>query len=242
MAKTKGPFDWIDFNNVDMVRWAEGYFLEKKIVLSYIVDPASRVYKSPDKASFESGLGRYKQQYGNELLLVRNMKDAWRSAIQRQKNRENGKVSITYPISAKHHTYLRKLAVEANLPLNQALESLIDKNFQNLIEQKKIAKSTEKEKREAAKAAKQALKTPPIDSYLKFQKSNEEKDQQIDILSNDVNNLISYCDELLGLIERTSNLFRNDEQKNYRQLTERFNKLNKLNANKVEDTKAKVQQ
>lgn len=231
----KSPFDWIKFDNMDMVRWAEGYFLEKKIILPYPVDVASGAFKPLDKASFESGLALYKQRYGNELLLVRNMKDAWRSAIQRQKNRENGKVSITYPISAKHHTCLRKLAVEANLPLNQALESLIDKNFQNLIEQKKIAKNTEKEKREAAKAAKQALKTPPIDSYLKFQKSNEEKDQQIDILSNNVNNLISYCNELLDLIERTSSLFSKDEQKKYRQLTE---KLSKLNANKVDDTKS----
>lgn len=225
MAQTKGPFDWIDFNNVDMVRWAEGYFLEKKIVLHYPVDPAS----------FESGLGLYKQQYGNELLLVRNMKDAWRSVIQRQENKKNGKVSITYPISTQHHSTLRKLAVDANLPLNQVLESLIDKNFQNLIAQKEIAKCIEKEKRDAAKAAKQALKTPPIDSYLKFQKSNEEKDQQIDILSNNVNNLISYCNELLDLIERTSSLFSKDEQKKYRQLTE---KLSKLNANKVDDTKS----
>ncbi|MBW0295939.1 hypothetical protein B4P00_06780 [Shewanella xiamenensis] len=229
MAQTKGPFDWIDFNNMDMVLWAEGYFLDKKIILKGQID----------KASFESGLGQYKQQYGNELLLVSNMKDAWRSVIQRQKNRKNGKVSITYPISAKHHTYLRKLAVEANLPLNQALENLIDKNFQNLIEQKNIVKRTEKEKRDAAKAAKQALKTPPIDSYLMLQKSIGEKDQQIDILSNDVNNLISYCDELIGLIERTSSLFKKEEQKKYRQLAE---KLNKLNVNKVDDTKAKDQQ
>ncbi|MCU8069039.1 hypothetical protein [Shewanella sp. SM32] len=229
MVETKGPFDWIDFKNVDMVRWAEGYFLEKKIVLHYPVDPAS----------FEIGLGQYKQQYGNELLLVRNMKDAWRSVIQRQENKKNGKVSITYPISMQHHSQLRKLAVDANLPLSQVLENLIDNNFQNLIEQKKIAKSTEKEKREAAKAAKQALKTPPIDSYLKFQKSNEEKDQRIDALSSNLNCLLEYCDELIGLIERTSSLFKKEEQKKYRQLAE---KLNKLNVNKVDDTKAKDQQ
>lgn len=229
MVQTKGPFDWIDFKNVDMVRWAEGYFLEKKIVLHYPVDPAS----------FEIGLGQYKQQYGNELLLVRNMKDAWRSVIQRQENKKNGKVSITYPISMQHHSQLRKLAVDANLPLSQVLENLIDNNFQNLIEQKKIAKSTEKEKREAAKAAKQALKTPPIDSYLKFQKSNEEKDQRIDALSSNLNCLLEYCDELIGLIERTSSLFKKEEQKKYRQLAE---KLNKLNVNKVDDTKAKDQQ
>ena len=163
------------------------------------------------------------------------MKDAWRSVIQRQENKKNGKVSITYPISTQHHSTLRKLAVDANLPLNQVLESLIDKNFQNLIAQKEIAKCIEKEKRDAAKAAKQALKTSPIDSSLMFQKSNEEKDQQIDILSNNVNNLISYCNELLDLIERTSSLFSKDEQKKYRQLTE---KLSKLNANKVDDTKS----
>lgn len=237
MAQTKGPFDWINFSNMEMVLWAEGYFLEKKIILPYPVDVASGAFKPPplDKASFESGLALYKQRYGNELLLVRNMKDAWRSVIQRQENKKNGKVSITYPISMQHHSQLRKLAVEVDLPLSQVLENLINNNFQNLIEQKKIAKNTEKEKREAAKAAKQALKTPPIDSYLKFQKSNEEKDQQIDILSNNVNNLISYCNELLDLIERTSSLFSKDEQKKYRQLTE---KLSKLNANKVDDTKS----
>lgn len=235
MAQTKGPFDWIDFKNVDMVRWAEGYFLEKKIILPYPVDPTSGVYKSLDKVSFEIGLGQYKQQYGNELLLVRNMKDAWRSVIQRQENKKNGKVSITYPISMQHHSQLRKLAVDADLPLSQVLENLIDNNFQNLIEQKKIAKSTEKEKRDAAKASKQPLKTPPIDSSLMLHKSNEEKDQQIDILSNNINNLTKYCNELLDLIERTSSLFSKDEQKKYRQLTE---KLSKLNANKVDDTKS----
>ncbi|MGI2098764.1 hypothetical protein [Shewanella glacialipiscicola] len=229
MVQTKGPFDWINFNNMDMVLWAEGYFLDKKIILKGQVD----------KASFESGLALYKLQYGNELLLVRNMKDAWRSVIQRQKNRKNGKVSITYPISTQHHSKLRKLAVDANLLQSQVLENLIDNNFQNLIEQKKIAKSTEKEKKEAAKAAKQALKTPPIDSYLKFQKSNEEKDQRIEILSNNFSSLRSHCNKLLDLIERTSSLFSKDEQKNYRQLTE---KLNKLNANKVDDTKVKDQQ
>ncbi|WP_107949558.1 hypothetical protein [Shewanella baltica] len=239
MVQTKGPFDWIDFKNVDMVRWAEGYFLEKKIILPYPVDVASGAFKPLDKASFESGLALYKQRYGNELLLVRNMKDAWRSVIQRQEKKRNGKVSITYPISMQHHSQLRKLAVEVDLPLSQVLENLINNNFQNLIEQKKIAKSTEKEKREAAKAAKQALKTPPIDSYLKFQKSNEEKDQRIDALSSNLNCLLEYCDELIGLIERTSSLFKKEEQKKYRQLAE---KLNKLNVNKVDDTKAKDQQ
>lgn len=235
MAQTKGPFDWIDFKNVDMVRWAEDYFLEKKIILPYPVDQTSGANKSLDKVSFEIGLGQYKEHYGNELLLVRNMKDAWRSVIQRQENKKNGKVSITYPISTQHHSQLRKLAVDADLPLSQVLENLIDNNFQNLIEQKKIAKSTEKEKKEVAKAAKQALKTPPIDRSLMFHKSNEEKDQQIDVLSNNVNSLTSYCNELLDLIERTSSLFSKDEQKKYRQLTE---KLSKLNANKVDDTKS----
>ncbi|WP_249554946.1 hypothetical protein [Shewanella sp. 8A] len=235
MAQTKGPFDWIDFKNVDMVRWAEGYFLEKKIILPYTVDQTSGANKSLDKVSFEIGLGQYKEHYGNELLLVRNMKDAWRSVIQRQENKKNGKVSITYPISMQHHSQLRKLAVDADLPLSQVLENLIDNNFQNLIEQKKIAKSTEKEKKEVAKAAKQALKTPPIDRFLMLHKSNEEKDQQIDILSNNVKNLTKYCNELLDLIERTSSLFSKDEQKKYRQLTE---KLSKLNANKVDDTKS----
>ncbi len=239
MVQTKGPFDWIDFKNVDMVRWAEGYFLEKKIVLHYPVDTTSGVYKSLDKVSFEIGLGQYKQQYGNELLLVRNMKDAWRSVIQRQENKKNGKVSITYPISMQHHSQLRKLAVDANLPLSQVLENLIDNNFQNLIEQKKIAKSTAKEKRDAAKAAKQALKTPPIDSYLMLQKSIVEKNQQIETLSNNLKDLQENCDELLDLIERTSTLFSKDEQKNYRRLTE---KLNKQNANKVDDRKVKEQQ
>ncbi|AUD61213.1 hypothetical protein AYJ58_17785 [Shewanella sp. Pdp11] len=239
MAQTKGPFDWIDFKNVDMVRWAEDYFLEKKIILPYPVASASGANKSLDKVSFEIGLGEYKEHYGNELLLVRNMKDAWRSVIQRKENKKNGKVSITYPISTKHHSQLRELAVKVKLPLNQALENLIDKNFQNLIEQKEIAKSIEKEKRDAAKAAKQALKTPPIDSYLMLQKSIAEKNQQIDTLSNNFNDLHVYCSELLDLIERTSTLFSKDEQKNYRQLTE---KLNKLNANKVDDTKVKDQQ
>lgn len=239
MAQTKGPFDWINFSNMEMVLWAEGYFLEKKIILPYPVDVASGAFKPLDKASFESGLALYKQRYGNELLLVRNMKDAWRSVIQRQEKKRNGKVSITYPISMQHHSQLRKLAVEVDLPLSQVLENLINNNFQNLIEQKKIAKSTEKEKREAAKAAKQALKTPPIDSYLKFQKSNEEKDQRIDALSSNLNCLLEYCDELIGLIERTSSLFKKEEQKKYRQLAE---KLNKLNVNKVDDTKAKDQQ
>lgn len=235
MVQTKGPFDWIDFKNVDMVRWAEGYFLEKKIVLHYSVGPTSGVNKSLDKVSFEIGLGQYKEHYGNELLLVRNMKDAWRSVIQRKENKKNGKVSITYPISTQHHSTLKKLAVDANLPQNQVLENLIDNNFQNLIAQKDIAK----EKRDAAKAAKQALKTPPIDSYLMLQKSIVEKNQHIETLSNNFKDLQKHCEELLDLIERTSTLFSKDEQKNYRRLTE---KLNKQNANKVDDRKVKEQQ
>lgn len=216
MAKANGPFDWIDFKNAEMVRWAYDYLWGKKIIL----------HPPLDKAAFEEGLNLYKSQYGNELLLIRSMKDAWRALKQREKDKKKYKVSLTYKISCNHHSQLKTLSVGADLPINNVIEALIDNSYQNFMENKRAERNEAKEKREAAKKARQTKKMPSLESNILYKKNMEKKDQQITMLSEQYKTLMFINNELMDVTDRASNLLNKAEQKKYQQLVKELKKLN----------------
>ncbi|MCG9698028.1 hypothetical protein [Shewanella sp. Isolate11] len=201
--KTRGPFDWINFANKEMVKWAKQYFLEKGVLIQ---EPLN-------STSFQQGLDIYKASYGNELLLVRNMKDAWRGVLQRKSNLSKNRVSITHSISSTHNRQLRKLASTKGTPINKTLESLIDGNYSKLQEEK------------LPKSNKNQQNTPENYSLINLNNVIIKKEKEINELKKRLGELENLNNELLNLIQRASSLLNKKEKKIYLQIKAKLTQL-----------------
>ncbi|MEL4428320.1 hypothetical protein [Shewanella mangrovisoli] len=204
MRKTPSPFAWIQFNDKGMVIWAIKFFWDKGILIN----------QPCDLAALESGLDQYKSRYGNELMFLRNMKDAWRAVVQRKANQKKDRVSITHSISSSHNKQLRGLAEKRKMPINKTLESLIEEDFQKLRKDGNVSKTAQKPTRNTTS-----------DILLTHNHKIEEKNNKIKELTNILDELRCQSIELLELVNRASSLFGKEEKKKFIQLTEKLSEL-----------------